>query len=65
MAEFAVYAHVTCTAFTLVEAETAEDAIKIAKDRGVVLGGVGSGADSSDTFVIDEADGEPENIRVE
>jgi hypothetical protein len=65
MPKFAVYAAVTCSAFTLVEADTPEAALEIANGRGVMLGGIGSGADPKDTFVIEDADGEPDNIRIE
>jgi hypothetical protein len=51
---------VTVSAFTAVEADTLEAAIEAVKGRRVVLGGVF--ADDESEWVIDEADGSPEDI---
>ena len=53
---------VTVSAYTNIEADTLEEAIKLSKERPVVIGGIGSGNDSVDYWIIDDADGSPENI---
>lgn len=65
MPKFTCFAVVEVTAVTLVEADTAAEAIEIARDRPVVIGGNGSGADIDTEWVVEEADGEPNEIRVE
>lgn len=65
MAEFTVYATVTVSAHTVVEADNAEHALEIAKGRSAAIGGNGSGNDPDEHFVIEDADGEPENLRVD
>jgi hypothetical protein len=50
------------SAFTEVQAETLEEAIKIANSRDVVLGGPGSGAYPDESWVIEDADGAPSDI---
>ena len=55
-------AGVTVSAYTEVEADSLEDAIDIASSREVVLGGTQSGADESEEWVIDDADGIPMDI---
>jgi len=61
MATFELTCVVTVSAYTVVEADTLEDALEIAKDRDVVLGGFG-GEDENEEWIIGDADGEPENI---
>ena len=59
-------AHVTVSAWTHVEAETEEEARQIAEERiDVTLGGVASGADPTETWIIDDADGVPTEITLE
>ncbi len=66
MAEFLFHAEVTVSAFTVVEADSLEEATRIAKDRDdVVLGGIQSGAEETEQWVIEDADGFPNNIRYE
>lgn len=62
MPTYNLSAKVTCSIFTTVEAETLDDAIEEAEGRSIVLGGVGSGADEESEWVLEEADGMPENI---
>ena len=62
MAKFSLSAMVSVSAYTVVEADTLEEAIKEAQDRYATIGGVGSGADPHSEWVIEEADGEPTNI---
>ena len=62
MPEFNLSAAVGVSAYTTVEADTLEEAIAIAERREVVLGGVGSGARPEESWVVEECDGEPENI---
>jgi hypothetical protein len=61
MAKWKVCCTVTCSAHTIVEAETAEEALAIAEQRDVYLH---QQAEHSDSFIIDEADGEPYGIEV-
>lgn len=65
MPEFTFAAEVTVSAMTVVEADTLADALRIAQTRGVVIGGLSSGADNTEDWIIDDADGEPVNIRQE
>lgn len=62
MKTFNLTAHVTVSATTTVRAKTLEEAIELAGNRSVAIGGIHSGVDENDTWVIEEADGEPENI---
>jgi len=62
MKKFNLSACVGVSAYTTVEAETLDQAIKIAKDRDVVIGGVGSGYSEDEFWVIDDADGLPQEI---
>jgi hypothetical protein len=65
MPQFKLFATVSVSAFTTVEADSAQAALDIALGREVVLGGNGSGNDSSDNWIIEDGDGEPFDIRVE
>lgn len=66
MATYIFNAHVTVSAWTHVEAETEEEARQIAEERiDVVLGGVASGADPTEVWIIDDADGVPTEITLE
>ena len=51
------------SAYTEVEAETLEDAIEEAKRREVVIGGPRSGYYPEESWIIEDADGEPTEIR--
>ncbi len=53
---------VTVSAYTEIEADTLESALKQAANREVVLGGVGSGSSPDESWIIDDADGEPSEI---
>lgn len=64
MPKFELVSHVTVSAYTTVEAESVEEALAIAADRNVVIGGIGSGEDEEETWLIESADGLPENIRL-
>lgn len=61
--KFMLTCHVTVSAYTEVEAETLEQAIAEAGGRDVVLGGATSGEDESVSWLIEDVDGEPQNIR--
>ena len=65
MGEFRIYATVTVSAFTIVTAETEAEALAIAHEREAAIGGHETGIEPAEYFVIDDADGTPENIRVE
>jgi hypothetical protein len=62
MPRFRLSADVTVSAFTIVEADTLEAAIAIAEDRAAVIGGIGTGEDENENWIIEEADGLPKNI---
>jgi hypothetical protein len=59
---FSLGCEVTVSAYTTVEADSLEEALKLAEDREVVIGGICSGTDEREQWVIDEADGSPLNI---
>lgn len=62
MGTFKFSALVTVSAYTEVEADTLEKAFEEADSREVVFGGMGSDADSAETWVVNEIDGTPEEI---
>ena len=63
MATFELSCVVAVSASTVVEADPVEEAIAIAESRLVVI--AGRGENDSESWVIDEADGEPAEIRVD
>lgn len=65
MPKFKLGCHVTVSAYTEVEADTLEQAIEQADGREVVIGGLGSGTDPQEQWVIEDADGVPFDIHVE
>ena len=60
--KFKVSCKVTCSAYTEVEADTAEEALAIAEQRDVFCAGF---SEHSESFIIDEPDGEPQDIEVD
>jgi len=62
MKKFYLSSAVTVSAYTEVEANSLEEAISISEDREVVIGGIGSGTEPSENWVIDDADCSPVNI---
>ena len=64
MAKFMLNAAVTVSAYTEVEADTIEEAIKIASDRECELGFNGCGYECNDYWIIDAADGMPTIMRI-
>ena len=62
MTKFNLSAHVTVSAYTVVEADTLEAAMEIAGQRQVVIGGMNTGEDPEESWIIEDADGSPENI---
>lgn len=62
MTIFKLSCAVTVSAYTEVEAETLEAAIKIAAARDVQIGGLHTGVDPEETWTIEEADGSPTDI---
>jgi hypothetical protein len=60
MPRFTVTAHITVSAVTHIEAATREEARELAGERDAVWGGINSGANSSEQFVVEELDGEIE-----
>ena len=63
MPKFKLTSAVTVSAFTTVEADTLEDAIALAEDRPVVIGGINSGEDPLESWIIEEADGSALDIQ--
>lgn len=62
MPEYGLVAHVTVSAFTTVEADSLEEAIAIAEQRDVRMGGINSGADENESWIVEEIDGEADKI---
>ena len=62
MGKYELWCEVTVSALTVVEADSLKEAIEIAEGREAVLGGINSGFDDSEYWVIEEADGIPQNI---
>ena len=60
--KYKLSAMVTVSAYTEVEAETLEDAIQIAEDRDVAIGGEREGKYPSETWIIEDADGMAQDI---
>lgn len=56
---------VTVSAYTEVEAFSEAEALEIANAREVEIGGNGSGQYPDEVWVIEEADGSPESIRID
>lgn len=63
MPMFKLAAHVTVSAHTEVEADTLDEAMKIASDRDVLIGGIGTGNYPDESWIIEDADGSPMNVR--
>ncbi|HBU29104.1 MAG TPA: hypothetical protein DEB56_05175 [Thiobacillus sp.] len=53
---------VTVSAYTEVEAATLEEAIAEAGSRDVAIGGLHTGNEPDEVWIIDDADGCPEDI---
>lgn len=62
MPKFRLCAVVGVSAYTVVSAATLEDAIEEAEGRDVVLGGLHTGANPTEEWVIEDADGTPNDI---
>ena len=63
MPKFHLSAEVTVSTYTTIEAETLAEAIEIAEDRDVVIGGNCSGESEELSWIVEEIDGEPEKIK--
>lgn len=59
---FKLGCRVTVSAYTEIEADTLAEAIKQAEGRDVVIGGLHSGNEPDESWIIDDADGSPEGI---
>lgn len=53
---------VTVSAYTAVDAQSLAEAIEIAKEREVVISTGHDGAEESEQWIIDDADGSPNSI---
>ena len=62
MATFNLSAVVTVSTYTTVEADTLEEAIEIAEEREVEMGGIQSGVDYNESWVVEEIDGTANHI---
>lgn len=62
MKRFKLIGQVTVSAYTEVEADTLEEALAEAAGRDVVIGGHRSGYSPREEWIIDDADGEVENV---
>jgi hypothetical protein len=62
MKTFKLNCHVTVSAYTEVQAETLDDAMKIAATRDVVIGGTGTGNEPDEAWIIEDADGAPVDV---
>lgn len=65
MKTFSLSCKVTVSAYTEVQANTLEEAIEIAGRRDVQIGGIASGNDPDESWIIEEADGAPDEITAE
>lgn len=65
MPVFKLSAKVTVSAYTEVEAETEADAKAEAESRDVVIGGIHTGNLPTESWIIEDADGSAEEIRVD
>ena len=64
--EFQLAAKMTISVYTKVEAETLEEAIKIAEERQDYMSIISNNGDSEDdTWMVDELDGTPYDIHAE
>jgi hypothetical protein len=62
---FKFSAKVTVSAYTEVEADTEEEARAEAESRDVVIGGLHTGNDPDESWIIEDADGSPEDVRLD
>lgn len=62
---FHLSAKVTVSTYTEVEADSLEEAIEIAKAREAVIGGNGTGQYPNESWIVDDADGTPYDIKEE
>jgi hypothetical protein len=62
MTTYRLACSVTVSAWTDVEADSLEEAIAIADMREVEIGGTLTGVDGTESWVIEEADGSPQDI---
>ena len=63
---FNIYGKVTVTTFTTVEAENAEEALKLASKRRGMMSVTSNNGDFADNvWKIEELDGEPYEIKIE
>lgn len=67
MPKFSVYGEITISAYTIVEAETKEEAMEIAAGREVMsMPALNRNQfPPTEMWISDELDGEPQNIRIE
>lgn len=59
---FRFSAEITVSAVTEVVADSLAEAVEKVQERGAVLGGIGTGANIAEEWVVEEVDGEVQNI---
>jgi len=62
MKKYTLSSEITVSAYTIVEANSLQEAIEIGESREAVLGGINSGACENESWIVDDADGAPMNI---
>lgn len=65
MPTFNLSATVTVSTYTVVEADTLAEAIEISQDRSAVIGGRNTGASETESWIIEDIDGDATDIRSE
>ena len=60
--EFKLDALITVSAYTIVEAESLEEAIKISKERNSTYSERNTDVKKYEMWIVEEIDGEPQNI---
>tara|TARA_R110000823_G_scaffold201784_1_gene332658 strand:- start:22672 stop:22941 length:270 start_codon:yes stop_codon:yes gene_type:complete len=60
--KYTLTAKVTISTYTTVEAESLSEAIKVAEDRDIGIGGINSGLSSAESWVVEDIDGMPYDI---
>ncbi len=64
MPKFNLGAVVTVSAYTVVDADSLEEAIEIAQGRQPVIGGINSSESPDESWIVDEADGDAKDIQL-
>lgn len=60
--KYSLSAQVTCSIYTTVDADSEEEAIKLASNRHIVISAYGG--DNEEDWILDDADGIPDKIKL-